>query len=124
MRKFTKAHVWLTLLVSAALVFFFTFSVAFLAHGFLVLVALSALLIFAGVYSAAYYKSGKVNIEIKILSLLNTSLIIGFFPGIGVRYMGGGMANPYFWLSLVTANLVYSIGLILSKNMRMKNIFD
>jgi hypothetical protein len=124
MRQFVKAHVWLTLLVSAALVFFFTFSVAFLSHGFLALLVLSSLLILAGVYYAVYYESNKGGTEIKILSLLNMLLVVGFFPGIGMRPMGGGMAGPYIWLSIVTINLFYSIWLILSKNMRMKNIFN
>ncbi len=124
MKQFANAHVWLTLLFSATSVFFFTFSVAFLAHGFLALVMLSALLIFVGIYSALRYGSGKECNEIKILSLLNMSLVIGFFPGVGIRYMGGGMAGPYIWLSLVTVNLAYSIGLILSKKMRIRNIFD
>ncbi len=123
MRRFAEMHVWLTLFVSAALVFFFTFSVAFLAHGFLILVALSALLIFAGVYSAAHYESGKMDSGIRILSLLNMLLAIGFFPGIGMRPIGEGMVGTYIWLSVVTVNLVYSIGLVLSKNMRIKNVF-
>ncbi|MFH0890270.1 MAG: hypothetical protein V1836_03995 [Candidatus Aenigmatarchaeota archaeon] len=123
MNKIPQMHIWATFSVSIAIMIFFTLSVAFLSHGLVALVVSSALLVLIGVYFVAYYHKVKEAVERKLLALLNVSLALGFFPFIGINHMLGGVIAPYVWLSLVTLNLAYSVGLILYHDMRIEEIF-
>lgn len=123
MDRLHYAHAWATLFVSIAVIFFFTFSVAFLSHGVFLLTFFSAILILTGLYCIFRYYVKDVSSDFKIMALLNVSLISGFLPKLGMKYMQSGVIAPYFWLSLVTINLAYSMAIIIFYDMRVAKVF-
>ena len=119
MGRLHHIHAWITLFVSFAVIVFFTLSVAFLSHGTSPLTLFSAVLILTGFYCIFRYTEKKVFTDFKIMALLNISLILGFLPKIGMVYMRVGVVAPYFWLSLVTINMVYSMAMIIIYDMKI-----
>ncbi|MBI1971914.1 MAG: hypothetical protein HYS53_01295 [Candidatus Aenigmarchaeota archaeon] len=124
MDRLAQAHTWITLFVSVALIMFFTFSVAFLSHGIFALALLSGAVIITGLYCVFRYSGKKTFTDFKIMALLNFSLISGFIPGIGMRYMQNGVIGPYLWLSLVTINLAYSMSMIIYHDMKISKLLE
>ncbi|MBI4168183.1 MAG: hypothetical protein HY515_04450 [Candidatus Aenigmarchaeota archaeon] len=124
MDKLQQVHTWATLFISVFLIAFFTFSVAFLSYGVFALPFLSAVLVITGFYCVLKYSVKKASIDFKIMALLNFSIILGFVPGIGMRYMQTGVIGPYLWLSLVTVNLAYSIAMIIYYDIKLSRLPD
>lgn len=122
MERLPCRHAWLTVSVSFTTIVFFTLSVAFLAHGTAALSVFSAILILFGFYCGVKYHGKKLPADVKLLSLLNVSLLAGFLPKIGMQYVLVGVVAPYFWLSLVTANLAYSMAIIIFYDMKISKI--
>ncbi|MBI4176752.1 MAG: hypothetical protein HY516_00130 [Candidatus Aenigmarchaeota archaeon] len=122
MEKLAFRHAWFTMTVSLTTIVFFTLSVAFLSHGSWALALFSAVLILSGFYCGLKYHGKKIPVDLKVMSLLNVSLLAGFLPKIGMQYAFVGVISPYFWLSLVTINMAYSMAIIIFYDMKISKI--
>ncbi len=122
MDKLEQLHAWATFSVSIVIITFFTLSVGLLSYGVAALAFLSALLVITGIYCFYRYLSGKALPDFLLMSILNFSLISGFLPQIGMKYMQIGVIGPYLWLSLVTINMAYSMAMIIFYDMRISKI--
>ncbi|MBI2085692.1 MAG: hypothetical protein HYT71_04225 [Candidatus Aenigmarchaeota archaeon] len=122
MDRLEQFHSWATFVVSIAIITFFTLSVGLLSYGVSALALLSSVLVLTGIYCFYIYLLKKTLPDFLLMSILNFSLVSGFLPQIGMKYMQIGVIGPYLWLSLVTINMAYSMVMIIFYDMRISKM--